>query len=128
MPPLFVLEFLHRIFDVFAEYFGDVTTRALTDNFSIAYQLLEEMLDNGYPMITEPNALSTLIAPPSVAGRVANFVLGKTTNVSETLGEGAMSIIPWRRAGVKYTQNEIFFDVVEEVDAIVERCDDAMQR
>lgn len=110
MPPLFVLEFLHRIFDVFGEYFGEVrqqspaqehvgrnapyhplshqrrvnpyrappqtrlspfallppsptqvSTRALTDNFSSAYQLLEEMLDNGHPMITEPNALQVRV-------------------------------------------------------------------
>ena len=121
MPPLFVLEFLHRVFDIFTDYFGDVNVRTLTDNFSTAYQLLEEMLDNGYPCITEPNALNTLIAPPSIVGRMANFVLGKASNVSETLGEGAMSIIPWRRAGVKYTQNEIFFDIIEEIDMIVER-------
>ena len=31
-----------------------------------------------------------------------------------------MSIIPWRRAGVKYAQNEIFFDIVEEVDMILD--------
>ena len=84
MPPLFVLEFLHRIYEIFTEYFGEVSTRALTDNFSSAYQLLEEMLDNGHPMITEPNALQTLIAPPSIANRMANFVLG----VSRAAGVG----------------------------------------
>ena len=52
MPPLFVLEFLHRIYDIFVEYFGEVSGRVLTDHFSSAYQLLEEMLDNGHPMIT----------------------------------------------------------------------------
>lgn len=44
MPPLFVLEFLHRIYDIFGDYFGEVSVRSLTDNFSTAYQLLEEML------------------------------------------------------------------------------------
>lgn len=116
-----VVEFLHRLFDVFADYLGEVTPRSLTDNFSTAYQLCEEMLDNGHPLITELNALTTLIAPPSMVGRVTGFIVGKTSNVSETLGEGAMSIIPWRRAGVKYAQNEITFDIVEEIDAIFER-------
>jgi AP-3 complex subunit mu len=117
-----VVEFLHRLFDTFCEYFGEVTPRALTDNFSIAYQLCEEMLDNGHPMITELNALTSLIAPPSMVGRMASFIVGKSSGVSDTLGEGAMSIIPWRRSGVKYAQNEITFDIVEEVDAIYERC------
>ena len=121
MPALLALEFLHRVYDVLADYFGEVTPRALTESFSIAYQLLEEMLDNGFPLITEPNALHSLIAPPSILSRVANFVTGKASTVSETLGEGAMSIIPWRRAGVKYVQNEIYFDIIEEVDMILER-------
>ena len=98
-----------------------MTPRSLMDNFSTAYQLLEEMLDNGHPIITEPNALQTLIAPPSLAGKLGAFISGgKSSNVSETLGEGAMSIIPWRRAGVKYAANEIYFDITEEVDAIYE--------
>ena len=46
MQSLFVLEFLHRVFDVYVSYFGNVNARSITDNFSTAYQLLEEMLDN----------------------------------------------------------------------------------
>lgn len=47
------------------------------------------------------------------------YVQGKS-RVSSTLPDGALSNIPWRKAGVKYTQNEIYFDIVEEVDAIVD--------
>ncbi len=120
MQTLFVLEFLHRVFETYKGYFGGVNARTITDNFSTAYCLLEEMLDNGYPMITEPNALHSLIAPPSLAGKMASLLTGKSS-VSDTIGEGAMSIIPWRRSGVVHTQNEIFFDIVEEIDCIVER-------
>lgn len=31
----------------------------------------------------------------------------------------SMSNIPWRKAGVKYTQNEIYFDIIEEIDATI---------
>ena len=119
VPPLFALEFLHRAYDVFVGYFGAVTPKTLTDNFSTAFQLLEEMLDNGYPMVTEPNALNSLVAPTTVLGSMAKALTGKST-VSETIGEGAMSIIPWRRSGVVYTNNEIFFDITEDIDCIVE--------
>ncbi len=119
MQALFVLEFLHRVFDIYISYFGDVTARSITDNFSTAYQLLEEMLDNGHPMITEPNALNTLIAPPSLATKMASVLTGKSS-VGETIGEGAMSVIPWRRANVVHVNNEIYFDIVEEIDCIVE--------
>ena len=29
--------------------------------------------------------------------------------------------IPWRRLGVKYANNEAYFDLIEEVDAIIDR-------
>lgn len=34
---------------------------------------------------------------------------------------GQLSNIPWRRTGVKYTNNEAYFDVIEEVDAIIDK-------
>lgn len=44
-----------------------------------------------------------------------------SSNVGETLPTGQLSTIPWRRAGVKYTNNEAYFDVVEEIDAILDK-------
>lgn len=41
--------------------------------------------------------------------------------MSSTLPSGQLSNIPWRRTGVKYTNNEAYFDVVEEVDAIIDK-------
>ncbi|XP_022354993.1 AP-3 complex subunit mu-1 isoform X3 [Enhydra lutris kenyoni] len=66
VPPLFVIEFLHRVADTFQDYFG-------------------------------------------------------SSNVGDTLPTGQLSNIPWRRAGVKYTNNEAYFDVVEEIDAIIDK-------
>ncbi|CAK4611593.1 unnamed protein product [Aphanomyces euteiches] len=125
--PLFVIEFLHRVVSVFKEYFGKFGESVIKDNFSTVYQLLEEMLDNGYPLTTEPNALKAMVAPPpSTVGRIAAMVSGRS-NVSDYLPDGTLSNIPWRKAGVKYTQNEIYFDVVEEIDAIVDANGDMLQ-
>lgn len=38
-----------------------------------------------------------------------------------TLPTGQLSNIPWRRTGVKYTNNEAYFDVIEEIDAIIDK-------
>ena len=37
--PLFVIEFLHRIMDVFEDYFGECTETSLKDNFVIVYEV-----------------------------------------------------------------------------------------
>uniref|UniRef100_A0A7S1CHD6 MHD domain-containing protein n=1 Tax=Bicosoecida sp. CB-2014 TaxID=1486930 RepID=A0A7S1CHD6_9STRA len=120
VPPAHVIDFIHQLLRVLGTYLGQFTESHLAENFVTVYQLLEEMLDFGYPMLTEPNILTTLIRPPTVASRVVSFVTGKGS-VGDTIGAGATSMIPWRKSDVTYTQNEITFDVIEEIDCIVGR-------
>ncbi|KAF4520849.1 hypothetical protein B566_EDAN011164 [Ephemera danica] len=120
VPPLFVVEFLHRVVDTFEDYFSDCTESIIKEHYVVVYELLDEMLDNGFPLATESNILKELIKPPTILRTIANTVTGKT-NVSSTLPSGQLSNVPWRRTGVKYTNNEAYFDVVEEVDAIIDK-------
>jgi AP-3 complex subunit mu len=50
--PLSAMEFLHRVFDIMEEYFGTVEEATIKENFATVYQLLEEMMDFGYPLTT----------------------------------------------------------------------------
>ena len=43
------------------------------------------------------------------------------TSVSSVLPSGQLSNVPWRKADVKYTNNEAYFDIIEEVDAIIDK-------
>lgn len=119
-PPLVALEFLHRVFDIFCEYFGDVEETTIKENFATVYQLLEEMMDYGYPLTTEPNALKAMIKPTTVLSRFAAAVTTGTSNISDVLPDGTISNMPWRKTGVKYSQNEIYIDIVEEIDSIID--------
>jgi AP-3 complex subunit mu len=118
--PLMVMEFLHRVADIFVDYFGSPADEsAIKDNFSTVYQLLEEMVDYGWPLTTEPNALMAMIRPPSVMAKLQSVVFSNTT-VADELPSGTISNMPWRTSEVSYSQNEIYMDVVEEVNAIVD--------
>lgn len=46
---------------------------------------------------------------------------GFLISMSDTLPTGQLSNVPWRRTGVKYTNNEAYFDVVEEIDVIIDK-------
>ncbi|XP_031789497.1 AP-3 complex subunit mu-1 isoform X6 [Nasonia vitripennis] len=120
VPTLFVIEFLHRVVDTFEDYFGECSETIIKENYVVVYELLDEMLDNGFPLATESNILKELIKPPTILRSIANTVTGKS-NVSSTLPSGQLSNVPWRRSGVKYTNNEAYFDIIEEVDAIIDR-------
>ncbi|XP_023060673.1 AP-3 complex subunit mu-1 isoform X2 [Piliocolobus tephrosceles] len=78
VPPLFVIEFLHRVADTFQDYFGECSEAAIKDNVVIVYELLEEMLDNGFPLATESNILKELIKPPTILRSVVNSITGST--------------------------------------------------
>jgi len=119
VPPLLVIDFLQRLYDVFQEYFTNVNESSIKENFSTIYQLLEEMLDNGVPFTTEPNILREMIAPPNIITSVIGSVTGNSS-VNEVLPDGSLTNIPWRKMGVKYTNNEIFFDITEEIDCIID--------
>ena len=56
-----VLTFLHKLKVVFESYFKELEDESLRDNFVITYELLDEMMDFGYPQITEVKVLQEYI-------------------------------------------------------------------
>ncbi|XP_076990860.1 AP-3 complex subunit mu-1-like [Tamandua tetradactyla] len=44
-----------------------------------------------------------------------------SSNVGVILLAGQPPNIPWHRVGVKYTHNEAYFDVIEEIEAIIDK-------
>uniref|UniRef100_A0A0E0L586 MHD domain-containing protein n=1 Tax=Oryza punctata TaxID=4537 RepID=A0A0E0L586_ORYPU len=56
-----IILFLHRVVDVFKHYFEELEEESLRDNFVVVYELLDEMMDFGYPQYTEAMILSEFI-------------------------------------------------------------------
>ncbi|KZS02525.1 AP-3 complex subunit mu-1, partial [Daphnia magna] len=84
VPPLFVIEFLHTVVDILEKYFSECNETNIKEHYVVVYELLDEVLDNGYPLATEPNILQELIKPPNIIGNLINTVTGKS-NVSSTV-------------------------------------------
>eukprot|EP01127_Copromyxa_protea_P005529 TRINITY_DN15451_c0_g1_i1.p1 TRINITY_DN15451_c0_g1~~TRINITY_DN15451_c0_g1_i1.p1 ORF type:complete len:419 (-),score=62.16 TRINITY_DN15451_c0_g1_i1:35-1291(-) len=120
--PLGVVEFLDRVSRIFYHYFGEqLNERALKDNFITAYHLLEEVNDAGYAFNTEPNILEGIVSIPSLLNQTTDLVMGTGSNgISNIFPSGGLTTIPWRKNGVTKTTNEIYIDITEEIDAIVE--------
>ena len=59
------------------DYFGECSEGVIKDNVVIVYELLEEMLDNGFPLATESNVLKEMIKPPTILRSVVNTLTGK---------------------------------------------------
>lgn len=121
MPPLMGIEFLCRVADVLSDYLGGMNEDLIKDNFVIVYELLDEMIDNGFPLTTEPNILREMIPPPNIVSKMLSVVTGNSSNVSNTLPGATATCVPWRTMDLKHSNNEVYVDLVEEMDAIINR-------
>ncbi|KAH9967729.1 Mu homology domain-containing protein [Lactifluus volemus] len=123
LDPLYAFTFIRTFLDILVEYFGQVTAPTLRDNFDTVHQLLEETLDaGGHPLTTSPNALREIVIPPSLMTKILSVtgVSGLTGPTMNSMSAFS-SPIPWRRAGVRYNNNEVYFDIVETLDAVVNK-------
>ena len=84
-------------------------------------QLIEETLNSMlYPNPTSPNRLRVIVLPPSLLLTVTGVAgLGNTGYADIT---PFSSSIRWRKTGLRYHNNEIYFDVTEELKAVVGSC------
>ncbi|KAG0622918.1 hypothetical protein M758_3G133800 [Ceratodon purpureus] len=114
-------KFLGRVADVLTEYLGGLSEDLVKDNFVTIYQLLDEMMDNGFPLTTEPSVLKEMILPANLVSRVLSVVTGSSATLSSTLPSATSSSVPWRASGIKHSKNEIYFDLVEEMDATINK-------
>ncbi|KAK9082983.1 hypothetical protein Scep_029454 [Stephania cephalantha] len=121
MPPLMAIEFLSRVANVLTDYLDGLNEDLIKDNFVIVYELLDEMIVNGFPLTTEPNILKDMIAPPNIVSKVLSAVTGTSSNVSNILPGATGSSVPWRTTDLKHSSNEVYVDLVEEMDATISR-------
>merc|ERR1719473_2483789 len=60
-----IMAFLYKLAEVLRDYFKELQEESIKDNFVITYELLDEMMDNGYPQTTETKILGEYIKTQS---------------------------------------------------------------
>lgn len=61
-----VFEFLYKLIELGTGYFGKFDEEAVKNNFALVYELLDEVLDFGFPQNTDLNTLKQYITTESV--------------------------------------------------------------
>ncbi len=102
--------------------------------FYTIYEILDEILDFGYPQNTEFNSLKLYVdskggLPNSSSSNSnsnnnngnGNSIIGnnKIKKQASMITNQATSAISWRRPDIKYRKNEAFLDVLEEVNLLI---------
>ncbi|EEP79381.1 AP-2 complex subunit mu [Uncinocarpus reesii 1704] len=109
-----VFEFLYRLVLLGKGYFGKFDEEAVKNNFVLVYELLDEILDFGYPQNTETDTLKMYITTEGVKSS-----LTKSPTDSSRITMQATGALSWRRSDIKYRKNEAFVDVIEDVNLLM---------
>lgn len=106
-----VFEFLKKMVDVMQNYFGKINEENVKNNFVLIYELLDEILDFGYPQSTDTGILKPFITQLGIKSQTKEEQFQITSQVTGQIG--------WRREGIQYRRNELFLDVLEYVNLLM---------
>lgn len=104
-----VFEFCYRFINICKSYFGKIDEESIKNNFTLVYELIDEICDFGFPQNSEIDTLKSYITTESVVSQ-------NIADESSKITVQATGAISWRRADVKYKKNEAFVDVIETVN------------
>ncbi|XP_061634697.1 adaptor related protein complex 1 subunit mu 3 isoform X6 [Phyllopteryx taeniolatus] len=104
-----VYSFLYRIVQVFQEYFKELEEESIRDNFVTVYELMDEVMDFGFPQTTDSKILQEYITQQGHKLEVGAVRPPATVT----------NAVSWRSEGIKYRKNEVFMDVIESVNLLV---------
>ena len=100
--------FLHRLVDLLIGYFNQLEEESIRDNFVLIYELLDEVVDHGYPQNTDAKLLKEYI-------KTSSYRLAFRKKVSTEVMNNEISRAP----GIRYQVNQAFVDVTERVSSLI---------
>ena len=113
-----VVKFIYKFRDLLKQYLGGQNTvideNQIRKNFVLIYELLDEVIDFGYPQIMEHEVLKKYITQGGM----------KVVNDEDQLKQitiAATGATPWRPDGIKHRKNEVYIDVIESVNVLLSR-------
>lgn len=128
--------YLYSLVDLLRIYLnGEVSDASLRDYFDVVLQLLAETFSAPYPISTDASALSELVPSDTFLNKVISAGLAVASTAANSSGVTPPAILAghagpaapfssplhWRRAGIRYVQNEIYFDINEDIRAILDK-------
>mmetsp|Transcript_44025 Transcript_44025/g.113836 ORF Transcript_44025/g.113836 Transcript_44025/m.113836 type:complete len:430 (+) Transcript_44025:43-1332(+) len=110
-----VLKVLYKMVELFKAYFGgSFDENQVKRNFVLIYELLDEIIDYGYPQILEADVLKKYITQGG-----ARTIDLNDQDALKKITVQATGVCSWRAEGIRHKRNEVFIDVVENVNILM---------
>ena len=114
---MMVFQFLSRLVDLIRSYCnGDFSEDVVKGNFVLIYELLDDVLDHGYPQLTDPTVAKTFIFQKGFATEATRRKRAAEAQSATLQVTGAVG---WRKDGLRYKKNEVYLDAIETVNVLM---------
>ena len=110
-----MFNFLYAFIKICKNYFGEFTEAKIRDNFVLIYELLDEIMDYGYPQTTDAELLKKYIFQGKYKDN-EETKLKLTSTLTQLTGS-----VSWRQPGIFYPENEVYIDVVECINLLISK-------
>ena len=91
----------------------ELEEESIRDNFVIIYELLDELMDFGYPQNSETGALNTFITQQGIKSQY------QTKEEQSQIPNQVIGQTGWRREGIKHRRNEAFLDILQSINLLM---------
>uniref|UniRef100_A0A7S1FZ06 MHD domain-containing protein n=1 Tax=Corethron hystrix TaxID=216773 RepID=A0A7S1FZ06_9STRA len=134
--PTATIELLSKVARVAKDYCGTLSEESIRRNFVLLYELIDEMVDYGYPQITRTEDLKTFIynepimvapAPGSGIGGLGGLAGGSGSSIVNPKTASASAVnkpvisgitVDGKKQSSSSQKNEIFVDILERLNVL----------
>lgn len=108
-----IIVFMSKLIEVLTQYFKNLEEESIRDNFVIIYELLDEVMDFGFPQTTDTKILKEYITQDYYK------LIRKTPSRIVQPPNAVTNSVSWRKEGITYKKNEAFLDVIESINMLI---------
>ena len=117
--PNYYLEVLDRLMKVVKDHIGDLTEETIRKNFVLIYEIIDEMIDFGYPQLSDTEQVKQFVFTEPVVELKNINTIKEIFNKNTKSNESAKKSITVTNDAK--SKNEIFVDIIEKVTCLFSR-------
>ena len=115
-PPNYYLEVLDRVMKVIRDHIGELTEESIRKNFVLIYEIIDEMIDFGYPQLIDTEQVMQFVFTEPIVD------LSKINTLKEMINRNVKSNInAIRSVADAKAKNEIYVDIIEKITCLFAR-------
>ena len=117
--PNYYLEVLDRLMKVIKDHIGDLNEETIRKNFVLIYEIIDEMIDFGYPQLSDTEQVKQFVFTEPVVELKNINTIKEIFNKNTKSNESAKKSITVTNDAK--SKNEIFVDIIEKVTCLFSR-------